>query len=473
MLHKKKLFHIMLPVLLASIGLFAVFTVWASTFNTPMANTYTVCANDCDFSSIQAAIDAAASADTISLAGETFTEPFNVDNKTLTIQGAGAANTILQAASTPGTASNRVVSIYAEAKVALTGVAIRHGVAPDPGPGFASIGGGIYNVGTLTLTHSIVIDNEADNGGGIFNSESPAYPDSNGLYVSDSTISYNDASFGGGIYNFGGSATVQKTTINGNHASYGGGLYSKSDSDHERSLLTVVNCTIFDNSVSMYGGGIDNGSRSTTNVDNSTIENNYAKNSTGGIRNYAGRVNITSSTIYSNTSVGVYSYGGTVNITNTTISQNTTGISNWNGYANVVNSTIVGNSSYGIYNNDSPFTFTLRNTIVAGHQPSGGDCQNNGILNDLGYNLVEDGSCIDDSTSFAADPKLGSLQDNGGDTHTHALLDDSPAIDAIPIGACAVTEDQRGVSRPQKDACDIGAFELISCEIFLPLVIKH
>lgn len=134
--------------------------------------------------------------------------------------------------------------------------------------------------------------------------------------------------------------------------------------------------------------------------------------------------------------------------------------------------TITGNSSGGIYNNDSPFPVNLSSTIVAGN-PSGEDCENKGILNDLGYNLVEDGSCIDDSTSFAADPKLGSLQDNGGDTHTHALLDDSPAIDAIPIGACAVTEDQRGVSRPQKDACDIGAFELISCEIFLPLVVKH
>jgi len=63
------------------------------------------------------------------------------------------------------------------------------------------------------------------------------------------------------------------------------------------------------------------------------------------------------------------------------------------------------------------------------------------------------------------DLQLGPLQDNGGPTQTHALLPGSPAIDAV-VGACAVTQDQRGVSRPQDgDAngsaiCDSGAFEL-------------
>jgi hypothetical protein len=52
---------------------------------------------------------------------------------------------------------------------------------------------------------------------------------------------------------------------------------------------------------------------------------------------------------------------------------------------------------------------------------------------------------------------LGPLADNGGPTKTHALLVSSPAVDA---GYCpSPTTDQRGVTRPQCLACDIGSFE--------------
>ncbi|MCA9953009.1 MAG: hypothetical protein KDE48_25345, partial [Anaerolineales bacterium] len=44
-------------------------------------------------------------------------------------------------------------------------------------------------------------------------------------------------------------------------------------------------------------------------------------------------------------------------------------------------------------------------------------------------------------------------------TQTHALLAGSQAIDAIPGGACSLSEDQRGVVRPQGVACDVGAYE--------------
>lgn len=80
------------------------------------------------------------------------------------------------------------------------------------------------------------------------------------------------------------------------------------------------------------------------------------------------------------------------------------------------------------------------------------------------------------------DPLLGPLADNGGPTETHALLDDSPAIDmgnmmgSVVEGAiidvdpatfaCEDT-DQRGTARPQDGdldgtaTCDIGAFERV------------
>ena len=55
---------------------------------------------------------------------------------------------------------------------------------------------------------------------------------------------------------------------------------------------------------------------------------------------------------------------------------------------------------------------------------------------------------------------LGPLAANGGATMTHALVAGSPALDVVPTSDCAAT-DQRGVSRPQGLACDIGAFERV------------
>jgi hypothetical protein len=75
-------------------------------------------------------------------------------------------------------------------------------------------------------------------------------------------------------------------------------------------------------------------------------------------------------------------------------------------------------------------------------------------------NLIEDGSC---TPALSGDPLLGPLQDNGGPTWTHALLEFSPALEMGDAAVCALPPvngiDQRGVSRPQGFGCDIGAFE--------------
>jgi hypothetical protein len=61
----------------------------------------------------------------------------------------------------------------------------------------------------------------------------------------------------------------------------------------------------------------------------------------------------------------------------------------------------------------------------------------------------------------AASPQLGPLAANGGPTLTRAPADGSPAIDhgGTRATGCPAT-DQRGVSRPQGPACDIGAVEV-------------
>ncbi|MEW6185572.1 MAG: choice-of-anchor Q domain-containing protein [Thermodesulfobacteriota bacterium] len=72
---------------------------------------------------------------------------------------------------------------------------------------------------------------------------------------------------------------------------------------------------------------------------------------------------------------------------------------------------------------------------------------------------ADDTSC----PGTAGDPRLAALGNNGGPTQTMALQSGSAAIDKIPAAnGCGfgITIDQRGVSRPQGVACDIGAFEL-------------
>ena len=58
------------------------------------------------------------------------------------------------------------------------------------------------------------------------------------------------------------------------------------------------------------------------------------------------------------------------------------------------------------------------------------------------------------------DPKLASLQNNGGPTFTMLPSADSAAIDALDSSIACPAVDQRGVPRPQGVACDIGAVEV-------------
>jgi CSLREA domain-containing protein len=71
----------------------------------------------------------------------------------LTLNGAGAPSTIIEAAASPGTASGRVINITA-GTVSISGVTVRNGKLADHGAG-------ILNVATLTVTDSTFSDNDS------------------------------------------------------------------------------------------------------------------------------------------------------------------------------------------------------------------------------------------------------------------------------------------------------------------------
>ena len=251
--------------------------------------------------------------------------------------------------------------------------------------------------------------------------------------------------------------------------------------------LTVSNSTLSGNSSTKNGGAIfDNG---TLTVTNSTFSNNTAGDHGGGVINDGGMLTVTGSTFSVNmgSTGGAIFNGGTANVTNSTFSGNPAsinggGIDN-SGTLNVSFSTFSGNSATangGGINNIG--TVTVKNTLLAS-SPSGGNCSNAvGTFTSDGYNLSDDNSC----TSFIQPSDIngtsaglaGGLASNGGPTQTIALGAGSPAIDAIPVtptNYCTdvagnpVTTDQRGITRPQGSACDIGAFELVQSVAFASL----
>jgi uncharacterized repeat protein (TIGR01451 family) len=167
---------------------------------------------------------------------------------------------------------------------------------------------------------------------------------------------------------------------------------------------------------------------------------------------------------------GVDHRGGSLQITNTTISGNNAtdnggGIHNAFGVY-LTNVTLVDNAADGngggIFNNEAN-AYPI-NTIIAMNQALDGNCASSEFANMVsqGHNIDDDNTCNLSAVGDipGTDPLLGPLQDNGGMTATHALLEGSPAINQADDNDCPST-DQRNVSRPQGLGCDIGAYELI------------
>ena len=370
-----------------------------------------------------------------------------------------------------GNNATRVFEIGSGATVTLSGLVIADGkVTSDDG-------GGIKNSGTLTLDNSIVRGGSARSGGGIYNYNGR-------LEVSNSTLSSNT---GSGIYNYNGTLEVSNSTLSSNT---GGGI-----SNSYNGRLEVSNSTLSSNSGSgIFNSGTANVSNSTISRNsNSGISNSGSYNSSRNIFNTA-TVNVSNSTISSNSATyggGIYNIvSGIVTVSNSTISNNSAvnsggGIFNDgttlvfanpnNATVTINNSTLTLNSAAnggGVFN-FAPASAVVRNTIIASNLKS-----EDGLNPDVagrfisdGYNLIGDRT---GSSGFTAtgdivgtsdnpiDPRLGSLDSNGGPTQTHALLEDSPAIDA---GDPAVLDtdpstDQRGFPRVSGARVDIGAFEL-------------
>lgn len=358
-------------------------------------------------------------------------------------------------------------------------------------------GGGLMNTqGTLNLTNVTISGNKGNFAGGGIRNDGIAT-------LTNVTISSNNAEYGGGIRNT-GTLNFTGGTVSGNGAYQTGGIYILGSN----SQTTLTNLTVSDNTGQANGGGIQSGGM--TNMSNLTVTGNKSTGGYGG--GIAGGTTLVNSTVSGNTAYRGGGVWGINLISKSTISGNTANAEGGGVYngQNIVNSTISGNfskeSGGGIYvdqygatslfnvtvtqnkaNSDASGsgvgggvanvsgTFNFINSIIArnsniylpGPVRDYDDCS--GTLTSQGNNLMYQNISVCNvigSVAFA-DPLLGSLQNNGGSTQTHALLTNSPAIDAGNLNGCkdnnnnTLTSDQRGFIRPfpAGGRCDIGAFE--------------
>jgi hypothetical protein len=260
--------------------------------------------------------------------------------RSVNIQGPGAGLLTIRAIG-----YSRVLQVEQNATVALSGLTISNGNAAGINyGGYYGYGGGILNLGTLTLSGCTISNNASTSGtdvwltagspngelgGGIANfgaltlsgctvSSNSTHGIGGGIYnggtltLSGCTVSDNDGVYGGGIYN-GGNLTANSSTFFGNGGSLGGGIYNFG-------TLTLSGCTVSNNSVSTYnvsppagGGGIYNAG--TLTITNCTLFNNetYGDGGVGGGILTVGTLKVSSSTFYANSPDnidGPYTDGG-------------------------------------------------------------------------------------------------------------------------------------------------------------------
>ena len=178
-----------------------------------------------DFSTIQAAINSAASGDTIRVAAGTYRENIDFSGKTLDLLGGyapgfGSRDIRKHETVIDGGSAGSVVTFGNREtfKTRLEGFTIINGSATD--------GGGIIinNRASPIINNNIIRDNIASNkGGGICTSNSS----SSTAVIINNLIFSNRGRYGGGIY-CGSTITVENNTISGNTASDGGGVLSES-----------------------------------------------------------------------------------------------------------------------------------------------------------------------------------------------------------------------------------------------------
>ena len=415
------------------------------------------------------------------------------------VGGVGGRGSINGAPSGQGGDGGALYNVGGQA--VLSACVISNNVSGKGGPadsesngGVGGDGGGVFNASFLILSNTVVCSNwtgagangsysggaggNGGHGGGVYNSGDAFFFSSSVLANAVGATGLGnlstDGGDGGGVWNS-GTMTLFGSTIAWNAAASGAveflstlwaGTGGNGGGVYNAGSLTLTECTIAGNSAGTGGAGTNQIIGFASNAGSGAAGGNG-----GGICNQAA-LSLVACTVNGNAagSGGAGAGGGYLDS------------GGGSGGA--------GGAGGGIYTAANS-TSLLRNSLVAlnssgfgGAAGTGSSDGSPGVTSSMpdlsgvfvsqGFNLV--GACtatngivpgvsndISGTVATPLDPRLGSLQPNGGATLTFDLLSDSPAIDAgddsLLSSPINLALDQRGEPRLSGDHVDIGAVE--------------
>ena len=429
------------------------FTVTTTNDTTDASAGNGICADASGDCSLRAAIEEAnalAGADTITVPAGTYTltlgSQLPVVTTDITINGNGAANTIIQADAIANTATYRVFEVgnTIDSSLTLDKVTVRHGRCNGSCATNSFNGGGIYSRGILTLTNSVVSNNRAAvDGGGVYNTNNGT------LTVTNSTFSNNQTEIdGGGIFNNSGTLTVTDGTFSNNISNNGsgGGIVNRGTS-------TMTGSTFSGNDADTGGGIINSG---TLTISDSKLSGNSANAAVGGGIINIGTLAITNSTLSNNSAIscggGMFHTDNSATLTSVIFSSNSAdyggGVcSNANGLA-LTNVTFSGNSAVnnggGIYGTAA----TLTHVTFSGNSATDGGgmyASSNSTLTDVTFNsnsaVLGGGMYVNNSSTLTKVTFSGNSATDGGGMYNSS----NPTLTNVTFSGNSATSNGGGM----------------------------
>lgn len=283
---------------------------------------------------------------------------------------------------------------HAGGRLQLSNLVVRGGRAHD-----AAGGGCVRSFGDVVLRGTDLFDCEVSTSGTTPARGGALQADAVVFLIAGSRITGSRASAQGAHADGGGVHAryvigAHHSTISGNTVSGDGSHYARGGGVYGKEGVRMDECMLSGNqAISGAGAFIGSASFYNSSFTNSTVSGNQAEGAGGGIFSWFA-VRLDNSTVADNRAVfdfgaGLYMAAGNPTIRSSIIANNTTG--------DGLNAADIGGHA---------------GAVVAGD-----------------HSLVLASTLPLPPDTLATDPRLGPLQDNGGQLPTHALLPDSPAID--------------------------------------------